>query len=220
MRFFLILYFLWAGASDLRAQILSSVDTILFSGVVLDSGTTEPLSGVTCRLGEGKGTTSNANGYFRVQLQRGDSVWFTYVGYRPCLVIVPDSLNAAEYMLGVFMSPDTLQLSEVLIIRRWGENRMQDMVHARNNMKGILRQAYNPNRTMDADMNQKMVINEYARSVEMRGHVDVRLGVGTHSLDVFRWLRLQNRLRDNKDVLDTEEINLLKKIYYLEKRRK
>lgn len=220
IRFFLILFFLWEGASDLRAQVLSAIDTIFFSGVVLDSGTTEPLSGVTCRLGEGKGTASDKNGYFRIQLQRGDTVRFTYVGYRPCLVVVPDSLDAEEYMVGVFMSPDTLQLSEALIIRRWGENRMQDMMNARNNMKGILRQAYDPNRRMDADMNQKMVINEYARSVEMRGQVDVRFGVGTYSLDAFRRLRLQKNLRDNKDVLDTREIDLLKKIYYVEKRRK
>ena len=45
IRFFLILFFLWVGASDLRAQVLSAIDTIFFSGVVLDSGTTEPLSG-------------------------------------------------------------------------------------------------------------------------------------------------------------------------------
>ncbi len=216
---FFILFFLW-GAWGLSAQVISSVDTILFAGVIFDSGTGEQLSDVTCRLGEDKGTISDKNGYFRICLQKGDSVWFTYVGYRPCLVVVPDSLNAEEYMIGVFMSPDTLELSEALIIRRWGENKMQYIANARNNMKGILKQAYNPNRTMDADMNQRMVINEYARSVEMKGHVDVRLGVGTNSLDAYKLLRLQKKLQVSRDVLNIQEIGLLKKIYYLEKRRK
>lgn len=220
MKFIFILFILCAICSELRAQVFPTVDTICFSGVVLDGGTTEPLADVTCRLGNGKGTISDKNGYFRIHLQKGDSVLFTYVGYRPCLVVIPDSLNAEEYMMGIFMSPDTLQLSEALIIRRWGESKEQQMINARNNMKGILRQAYNPNKAMDADMNQRMMIAEYARSVEMRGHVDVRLGVGTHSLDAFRLLRLQKKLKDNKEILDIREVDLLKKMYYLEKRKK
>ena len=72
---------------------------------------------------------------------------------------------------------------------------------------------------MDADMNQKMVINEYARSVEMKGHVDVRLGVGTESLDAYRWLRAQKRVREKKEWLNPGEIDLLKKLYYLEKKK-
>ncbi len=220
MRYVFILLILWGNAFDLSAQVFLTVDTILFSGVVLDNGTVGPLSDVTCRLKEGKGTVSDKNGYFRIHLQRGDSVWFSHIGYRSCLVVIPDSLSAKEYMMGVFMSPDTLQLSEVLIIRRFWENRKQYMTNAYNNMKGVLRQAYNPNRSMDADMNQKMMIDEYARSVEMRGHVDVRLGVGTHSLDAFRWLRLQKKRLNNQDILNTKEVDLLKKIYYLEKRKK
>ncbi len=212
--------FVCLGILGVSGQVISAVDTILFSGVVLDSGTGEPLSDVTCRLKEGKGTVSDKDGFFRIHLQRGDSVLFTYVGFRPCLVVVPDSLNAKEYMLGVFMSPDTLQLSEALIIKRWGEDKMQQMANARNNMKGILRHAYNPNRPMDADMNQRMMINEYARSVEMRGHVEVGFGVGTQTLDAFRLLRLQKKLRESRNILDVKEVDFLKNIYYLEKRRK
>ena len=53
----------------------------------------------------------------------------------------------------------------------------QNLINARNNMTGILKQAYAPVDYMDADMNQRMMLNEYARSVEMKGHVDVGIGV-------------------------------------------
>ena len=50
---------------------------------------------------------------------------------------MPDTLLEDRYMMGVFLSPDTLQLSEALILRRWGEVQRQNLINARNNMTGI-----------------------------------------------------------------------------------
>lgn len=215
-----IFFLLCTGVLSLRGQVFSVCDSIVFSGVVFDAQTGEPLPDATCRLGKGKGTMADGEGRFRVQVRRGDSVLFTYVGYRPCPVVVPDSLLGNEYMIGVFMSPDTLRLSEVLIVKRWGGDCRQDMQNARNNMRGILRHAYDPNRAMDADMNQRMMINGYARRVEMKGHVDVGVGVGTQSWEAYKRLQLQKKMKDRQDGLIPLEVDFLKKIYYSEKRRK
>ena len=80
-----------------------------------------------------------------------------------------------------------------------------------------MQRAYDPTRPMDADMNQRMMIEEYAREVEMKGHVDVGFGVGTHSLDALRLLRLQKKQKENREYLLPMEVDLLKRIYYLEK---
>jgi len=69
-------------------------------------------------------------------------------------------------------------------------------------------------------MNQRMMIEEYARSVEMKGHVDVGFGIGTQSLEAWRMLRMQKRIREQESRLEPEELDLLKKIYYSEKRKK
>ena len=121
-------------------------------------------------------------------------------------------------MAGVFMGPDTLQLSEVLVVKRWGEEKRQQLLNARNNMTGILKQAYAPVREMDAKMNQQRMINEYARSVEMKGHVDVKAGIGTESLVAYRRLKVWKRIREEREWLNPGEVDLLKKLYYSKKK--
>lgn len=201
-------------------QIIKVADSIVFSGIVINTLTDEGLADVHCRYGKTGGCVSDADGFFRLSTQRGDSVVFTYVGFKPCVVVIPDSLYDREYVLGVFMSPDTLLLSEALIIRRKQEGWRQDMIHLRNNMSGILRQAFAPVKEMDASQNQRMMIDNYARSIEMKGHVDVRLGVGTQTLDAWRLSKLRKKLDAKKERLNPEELDVLKKLYYLEKRKK
>lgn len=213
-----MILFLCTCAGSLNAQRIFLSDSIVFSGVIMNAETDQPLEDVTCRHGN-IGTISNQAGLFTMSVGRGDTIRFSYVGFKPYIVVVPDSLIEPEYMIGVFMSPDTIRLSEAIIIRRYGATRRQNLMNARNNMAGVVNQAYAPVKEMNADMNQRMMINKYARSVEMRGHVDVGLGIGTQSLDAFRQLRLQKKMQDQQRWLEWGEIDMLKKIYYIEKRR-
>lgn len=202
-----------------HGQVITASDSIVFSGVVIDASTSEGLADVHCRYGKG-GCVSDAEGFFRLSTRRGDSVTFTYVGFQSCVVVVPDSLYEREYILGVFMSPDTLLLPEAVIVRRGQDAWRQNMIALRNNMSGILQQAFAPTKDMDAGMNQRMMLDNYARSIEMKGLVDVRFGVGTQSLDAVRLLKLRKKLEGRKEWLNPEEVDMLKKIYYIEKREK
>ncbi|MDE6450847.1 MAG: carboxypeptidase-like regulatory domain-containing protein [Odoribacter sp.] len=201
-------------------QIITVSDSVVFSGIVINTLTDEGLADVHCRYAKTKGCVSDENGFFRLSVQRGDSVVFTYVGFRPCVVVIPDSLYEREYVLGVFMSPDTLLLSEALILRRRQDVWQQNMVHLRNNMSGILQQAFAPVKEMDAAQNQRMMVDNYARSIEMKGHVDVRFGVGTQALDVWQLSKVRKKLNGRIEWRNPEEVDMLKKIYYLEKRKK
>ena len=202
-------------------QIIARPDSIVFSGVIIHSETERGLSQVHCRYGGDKVVVSASDGSFRLKTHRGDIVTFTHVGFKSCSVTIPDTLFQKEYLLGVFMSPDTTVLAEVLILRREQADWRQNMMAVQKNMSGILKHALAPVDEMDAEMNQRMMINQYARSVEMKGHVDVGLGVGTQSLDVYHLLRSRKRLeKQEKSWLSIGEIDLLKKVYYLEKNRK
>ena len=202
-----------------QGQVITVADSIVFSGIVINASTNEGLADVHCRHGKG-GCVSDAEGFFRLTTRRGDTVAFTYVGFRPCVVVVPDSLYERDYILGVFMSPDTLLLPEAVIVRREQDAWRRDMLALRNNMSGILQQAFAPVKEMDAGMNQRMMIDNYARSIEMKGHVDARFGVGTQSLDAVRLLKLRKKLDGKKEWLNLEEVDMLKKIYYMEKSKK
>lgn len=54
----------------------------------------------------------------------------------------------------------------------------------------------------------------------MKGHVDVGIGVGTQSVDAYKMLRMRRRVKNQKEWLNPNEIDLLKKIYYLKKKEK
>lgn len=214
-----VLLFLCGIASG---QVVSLDDTVALSGVVMNARNLEKIPDATCRFGGNKGTVSDEEGYFRLRTRRGDTVVFSCVGFKPCRVILADTLSlyGKEYAIGVFMSPDTLMLSEALVVGRWKNARRQDRINARNNMRGLLEHAYAP-KDMDADMNQRMMVGEFARRVEMKGHVDVKFSVGTSSVDACRWLRMHRHLGEKgEEWLDPEEVDLLKKLYYLEKRGK
>ena len=216
IKFIILWICLWAGG--VSAQRVFVADTITFSGIIINAETDQPMSDVTCHHGN-RGTLSNSDGLFTIRVRRQDTVSFTYVGFKPYVVVVPDSLTDKEYMLGIFMTPDTLMLSEAIIVRRFGEERRQKLMYARNNMAGVMKQAYAPVKEMDADMNQRMMVNQYARSVEMRGQVDVGLAVGTQSISAYKQLRFQKKIKDQEIWLDPGEVDLLKKIYYIEKRK-
>jgi len=213
-------FFLLFVVSLSYGQMMNISTDIIFSGVVINAQDSKEMPNVTCRYGQDKGVYSDSEGCFRIKIQRGDTVLFTYIGFKSCQVIIPDSLFESEYMMGIFMSADTVMLSEVLILRRWKNQNQQYMLNAQNNMRSMLNQSYAPVKYMDAAMNQKMLINEFARSIEMKGHVDVQLGVGTHSMEAYNLLRMQNRLTEKKEWLYWDEIGLLKKIHYLEKKEK
>ena len=187
---FIVLFFIFLSPIVCAQRVVVS-DSVVFSGVVFDTQDSQTLPNVTCRYGEGKATISDQMGCFVLKIGRKDTVRFTFVGYKPCTVVMPDTL-----------------------LER------QNLINARNNMTGILKQAYAPVDYMDADMNQRMMLNEYARSVEMKGHVDVGIGVGTQSVDAYKMLRMRRRVKNQKEWLNPNEIDLLKKIYYLKKKEK
>ena len=71
---------------------------------------------------------------------------------------------------------------------------------------------------MDQEMNRRMMIEDFARKVEMKGMVDVKLGIGTQSITALQGLMRARRQAERGKVINIEEIDLLKKIFYIEKR--
>lgn len=214
---FILFIFLCLG---LRGQNTDDRN-IFVTGVICDRDSVRPLPDAIYRLGrEVRGV--DKQGRFSVHVKVGDTLYFSHIGFEPVKVIVSDSLQTDDYLLGIFMVRDTIQLAEVLVLPRFLKEFKMDpgLVNARNNMNQAIYAASRPVKEMDREMNQKMVIADLARKVEMKGMVDVKLGVGTQSITALQGLLRARRMADKGKVINVEEIDLLKKIFYIEKREK
>lgn len=214
--FLLIFFCLWASGQTEKD------DRIFVTGVVCDRDSVQPLPEAIWRLGQ-EAWGVDAKGRFSVRVHVGDTLRFSHVGYEPVEVIVSDTLRRDDYLLGVFLVRDTVLLAEVLIMPRFftgGYKSDPYLLNARNNFNQALYAASQPVEAMDREMNRKMALEDFARKVEMKGMVDVKLGVGTQTLSALQGLLRTRRQIDRGKVIRIEEVDLLRKIFYIEKREK
>lgn len=213
-----LLIFLCLGS---RGQSTNDRNVFL-TGVICDRDSVQPLPEAVYRLGKSvRGV--DAQGRFSVRVEVGDTLYFSHVGFESVEVVISDTLKKDDYLLGIFMVRDTIELAEVMVLPRFfmEEFKMDaNLMNARNNMNQAVYAASRPVKEMDREMNQKMVINDFARRVEMKGMVDVKLGIGTNTLAALQGLMRARRVADKGKMIRTEEIDLLKKNFYVEKREK
>jgi hypothetical protein len=126
---------------------LSSQQTepILFHGVIMDTETRQPLAGAHFQV---KGRTAGAadeRGMISFYARYNDTVTFTCVGYKEYHMIIGDTLQASEYIAGIYLTSDTLMIPAVIIVPRMGNIRAaimadrpetdHEMINAANNLK-------------------------------------------------------------------------------------
>lgn len=221
MKGFSLIFFLMFFCLGVQGQSQDKAN-VFVTGVICDRDSVRPLPEAVFRLGkEVRGV--DKQGRFSLSVQVGDTLRFSHIGYAPIEVVISDSLRENDFLLGVFMVRDTVLLSEVLILPRFlveGYQSNAFLLNAQNNLNQAMHAAAKPVKVMDQEMNRRMVIDDFARKVEMKGMVDVKLGVGTQSLAAFRGLMRTRRQAEKGKVINVEEIDLLKKIFYIEKREK
>ena len=194
---------------------------VTVAGMVCDRDSLNPLPDAVWRL-DGKMAGVDEEGRFGMTVRVGDTIRFSHVGYAPVELVVADSLVKEDYLLGVFMSRDTVMLAEVLILPRFLELevRLNPLLqNAYRNLNGAMWAAARPVDKMDREMNQRMQIEEFARRVEMKGMVDVRFGVGLHTFQALKTLQA-GRGRGERRLATPMELDLLKRVFNAEKKGK
>ena len=85
--------------------------SLSINGSVLDASTREPLIGVSVtEKGTSNGTVTNMDGIFTLQVKRGATIAFSYVGYRDLEV------SAARASGEILLQEDDQTLSEVVVV--------------------------------------------------------------------------------------------------------
>lgn len=62
-----------------------------------------------------RGTISDYFGYYSFVAQLGDTIVFSYLGFKDAVFVIPDSLNRKHYSLIQMMDADTIVLQEAII---------------------------------------------------------------------------------------------------------
>jgi len=114
-------FFLWSlllGVNVYGQDPLTKGRTVFVTGMIYDSQTEEPLSNTSFSINGKHIFASNELGRFSFFANPGDSVLFSYIGYYPNRLVVPDTLTSNEYVMGVFMHSETIRLGEIIILPR------------------------------------------------------------------------------------------------------
>lgn len=101
------------GGSEARAQ--GEIKAIMFTGLLTGGKNNEALPGATVYIPRaGRGTITNAYGYFSLPVYPGDSVVFSYVGYEKQYHVIP-RINEQTYSRIIELKEDVTLLREVKV---------------------------------------------------------------------------------------------------------
>ena len=153
--------------------------SVFITGMVYDSKTQEPLGNTNFRINKNYGYVTNELGRFSFLGSPGDSIVFSFVGYHTNRLVVPDTLKADEYVMGVFMHEETVKLSEIIIFARIPTNSIvvtpvqtdeQAKNIAQSNVdKAVVESLTQSPKVYDAGMNAKQTMRTNQMRAEYKG---------------------------------------------------
>jgi hypothetical protein len=168
---------------------------ITFSGLVIDSQTKEPLPGAYITIPRaGRGTLSNSKGYFVLGVFPGDTVNFSYLGFKKQFHIIPKKTEI-DYSVFVELQVDSKMLKEVKVYPFSTEEEFKqalvDMKLPDDRERKILQETYSPENIakmasvhgMNANANYRYANNQFLKQIESRGQVTMN-----PLLNPFAWV--------------------------------
>jgi hypothetical protein len=98
------------------AQAQGQEKLVMFTGIITAGKTSEPLPEAYISIPRaGRGVLSNNVGYFAIPVLPGDSVVFSYLGFKKQYHIIPRRLAEQSYSAVVAMQEDVQMLTEVKV---------------------------------------------------------------------------------------------------------
>lgn len=101
------------------SQVTSRHETgMFFHGIIRDATTLLPLPNTQIRINGAFNSVSDREGTFSLWGNRKDTVVFSLLGYKPAVFHISDTLSGSEFLAGVYLKTDTINIGEVIIIPR------------------------------------------------------------------------------------------------------
>lgn len=111
-------------------QVRRADDRVLFRGVVIGASNQNRLAYSQIYINRSFSAISGEDGTFSFFAHRNDTIVFSLLGYKPSTFIVCDTLPGKEFLTGVYLQSDTLEIGEVIIVPRL-TNLKAEMMNAR-----------------------------------------------------------------------------------------
>ena len=99
-------------------QVKRSQDPVLFRGVVIDASNRNRLGNSEISINGSLSAVTVGDGTFSIYAYRRDTILFSHMGYKQSVFIVSDTLTDKEFLTGVYLQSDTLEIGEVIIVPR------------------------------------------------------------------------------------------------------
>ncbi len=162
--------------------------TFTLKGKVTDGATKEALYGVTVRIGETKGTTTNIEGAYALTLdaKQKATVLFKYIGYQDFVYNYDPAANAVdikngELVLNVQLSDASLYIDQVVVTAGKGEQKLKNVTVSMEMIKPYLFQNRN-NVNIDEGIDQIPSVSFIDGQASIRGGSGWSYGAGTRVL--------------------------------------
>jgi hypothetical protein len=142
----LISLILKSGLAQEKEVLLQSV---FFHGLVMDGSSLLPIGNVQVLVNRKFSMASGADGAFAFYVNRKDTVTFSTLGYKTTEIQISDTLKGEEFIAGIYLKSDTLEIGEVIILPRY------------RNIKAEIMNAQLPNATEMDNAKYNVAISAY-----------------------------------------------------------
>jgi hypothetical protein len=185
---------------NVMGQIIpgKKIKSVFITGIAFDSKTKEPLSNAYFSINQKKSFATNESGRFSFFGFPNDTIVFSYLGYQPTSLVVPDTLKSEEYVMGVFMREQAVKLAEIIILRRIKSSSImitpvqtdqKTMDIAQNHAdKAAVEGLTRAPRVYDADMNARKTMRTNQMRSEYKGMLvtpENAIGLSTQNYKTF-----------------------------------
>lgn len=171
---------------------------VFITGITYDSKTLEPLPNAIFKVNNVKSFVSSESGRFSFFGSPNDTIVFTFMGYQPTMLVVPDTLKSDEYVIGVFMHEQAIKLAEIIILPRVAltsimikpvktDQRTMDIAQSHVN-DAVVKGLTQPIKVYDAEMNAKKTMRTNQMRSEYKGMLvtpENSIGVSTQSYRTY-----------------------------------
>jgi hypothetical protein len=183
---------------------------VQFTGIVATGDSLLGVPGATVFVPQaGRGTATNAYGYFSLPVLTGDSIVIRSLGYRNQYVIIPPDYPRQSYSVIVSLQEDVTVLPEVRVFPYATEKEFKEAFLALRLPKERGNSAAN---NLSADVLKQIFINAPVTSAgnyrqtlqQQQNNYDRRMGVAPNPqsnnplLNPFSWLQLIKQVKDGE----------------------
>lgn len=209
-----LIILLTALTFGLRAQE-NDVERV-FSGIVLDAESFEPLPDVILRVGD-KAYAADEAGRVGAFATLGDTLCFSHIGYMSAQLVVVDSMYIHN-IFSIKMSRDTVRISEIVVLprpMRLAENSrfmpldvtLNNEIAKYNFNKSTYLAKTQASMTWDAEMNQKASLNRYQSEQVNRHMISENQMIGISTAAIPAIISLVKKLVGKTDNNGVELVN-------------